>query len=386
METEKETVGRPLTQQNPEAETLGRSFLSFNVGGRTPQEQERRMADREDESRYAYSTHYDKYSTGNVGALRDGLPPPSPFEGRTSEDAETWLKNFYLWAEIRRFDTPAKVQIFPYLLKGGARTWYETQKDKIKRDWDALGAAFLHRYVIKGPLLHAAVAKVFCLVQNGPVMEYLENLYLEGKRCGFDDDLLISAAIKGLKPEIKSFVLQQDVKDWESLCKVAFIAESSVKPADDVLQQIAKDLKTLQKQIEDGKTINVIEAQSTVSAPRSWAPPQRGGRQFRPTRYAGPPPANPPRPSVNQRWQPQNPQAHNYMQNSYRPDFRGGRPTPRRDWTGRGTGPTNMERCGRCGRNRHEQQEICPATNKICHFCGATGHLQSCCFAKRSLF
>ena len=74
---------------------------------------------------------------------RDGLPPPGPFEGKNTEDAETWIKNFALWAEIRQYDDDSKLQVFPYLLKGVARTWFETQKSSNRDDWETLAGALL---------------------------------------------------------------------------------------------------------------------------------------------------------------------------------------------------------------------------------------------------
>ena len=56
------------------------------------------------------------------------------------------------------------------------------------------------------------------------------------KAIGGLNENLISAAIKTLKPEIRSFVQQQYVKDWETLSKMAFIAEMSVKATDTTLQ------------------------------------------------------------------------------------------------------------------------------------------------------
>ena len=68
-------------------------------------------------------------------------------------------------------------------------------------------------------------------------------IQVEDYRCDFNQDRLISAAMKAIKPEFHSFVLQQDIEDWETLCKIAFIPETPAMSTDAMLQQINADLK-----------------------------------------------------------------------------------------------------------------------------------------------
>ena len=323
-----------------------------------------------------------------TSAARDGLSPPSSFDGKSATDAETWLQDFILWSKIRQFSEQQKIQIFPYLLKDSARTWYETQTSTVCKNWNNLCDAFLNRYVEQGPLKHSRVGKVFSLChENGPVLDFLEKLKVEGHRCGFNEDLLISAAIKALKPEIRSFVLQQDVKDWETLCKMAFLAETSVKPTDNMLQQIAADLKSLQKQIDEDKSINTVEprqqTQRQYYATRSHRLTRRvpnfvvrkSQNMQRTTCMAGP------------RWQQPGQQAAAY-QPHYEQNV-----GPQAVWhsashLSRGANrpnqhaEQNFDMCSRC--TRHHPNQYCFAQNKICFFCGKSGHLQAACFAKQS--
>ena len=322
----------------------------------------------------------------HTSASRDGLPPPSPFDGKSATDAENWLQDFILWSKIRQLSEQQKIQTFPYLLKDSARTWYETQTSTTCQNWDKLCDAFLSRYVELGPLKHTRVGQVFSFChENGPVLDFLEKLKVEGHRCGFNEDLLISAAIKALKPEIRSFVLQQDVKDWESLCKMAFIAETSIKPTDTMLQQIAADLKSLQKQLDESNAINTVEPRQhtqqqcyAMQSPRSTRRvpnfvagksqnTQRiscmpGPRWRQPGQQAA---AYQPHYDQNVGLQGVRHSASNLSRGSNRPDHHAGQ-----NW------------CSRC--TRHHPNQPCFARNMVCFFCSKLGHLQAACFAKQS--
>lgn len=41
--------------------------------------------------------------------------------------------------------------------------------------------------------------------------------------------------------------------------------------------------------------------------------------------------------------------------------------------------PAYRARCSRCGWSRHEEEEICPAKDRICHGCRRTGHFKTMC-------
>ena len=387
------TLGQSRLQQLED--DLGYSGLgsqSRDTEGETGRTEQAEQAEEKERSRVRFTLPSHKYhglTSYTVSGSRDGLPPPAPFEGKVLEDGETWLQNFHLWSEIRQHNEPTRIQIFPYLLKGAARTWYETQKDSVRLDWENLCEAFLHRFIQKGPLHHDQVAKIFDKKQTDglPVLDFLEKLQVEGHRCGFSEDLLISAAVKALKPEIRSFVLQQDVRDWETLCKMALIAESSVKPTDGVLQQIAADLKSLQKQLEENKSINAIEPnpQQASSSRQSWQttqparPPRRQNfapRTFEPRaaqRMAGP------------RWQQPGQQAGAYqMQSPQNSTATGARYGPPPGWWGsnRSDSQNSQEfgRCYRCNRS-HGPQQQCAAENKTCFLCSQPGHLKAACKA-----
>ncbi|XP_055527444.1 uncharacterized protein LOC129720057 [Wyeomyia smithii] len=43
--------------------------------------------------------------------------------------------------------------------------------------------------------------------------------------------------------------------------------------------------------------------------------------------------------------------------------------------------PAYRERCSRCGRMKHDENEKCPAMNKPCHLCRNIGHFQTMCKA-----
>ena len=246
----------------------------------------------------------------------------------------------------------------------------------------------------KGPQFHECVSKVFDMRQGSKSVEdFLAELEMEGHRCNFSDELLVSLAIKAVRPEIKSFLLQQDVQDFESLRKAAFIAESSLKPADNQMQQFSTAVLASLKQLSDKVAAIGLESR-TVNAvsPEKQQPERSVGGPSR--QFSRPPPRPRPRPAGDPQrpWQPRQEQPQRFdrpaqpMARREQQDSNQGE----RNWEPRGQGPQgpprqpNREFCGRCGRNIHADRTQCPAWNKSCFLCGATGHLQAVCRSRRT--
>ena len=146
-----DSIRRKHSERGTEFSQLGGQPSGQGKSGLKPSDHQVDPRTRNADHAYS-STHFSSdpahnRSDNQTGSSRDGLPPPSPFDGKSSEDAETWLKNFILWSEIRHHSKDQKIQMFPYLLRGAARVWYDTQKSGTTVRWDDLCEAFLSRYV-----------------------------------------------------------------------------------------------------------------------------------------------------------------------------------------------------------------------------------------------
>jgi hypothetical protein len=300
-----------------------------------------------------------------------------------------------LYCDIEGIDNDQRPMHLGYLLEGPARTWFEVQKPTVLHDWDLLKIAFISRYVKKGAQFHECVSKVFDMRQGSKAVEdFLAELEMEKHRCGFSDDLLVSLAIKAVRPEIKTFLLQQDVQDFESLRKAAFVAESSLKPADGQMKEFSTAVLASLKQLSDKVAAIGLESRTVNAVSPEKQQPERsvGGpsRQFRQT-----PPR--PRPAMGNRrpWQPRQETSQRFDRPPQQPQQMARREQQNlnqggRDWEPRGQGfqgpprQPNREFCGRCGRNVHGEGMQCPAFNKLCFFCGSSGHLQAVCRSRRT--
>ena len=340
---------------------------------------ERKEDNRYESSRSAFTTSMIRSGAGTSRTVPDSFAPQS-FTG-TNMDADAWLAHFQRYIEYRQLSENDVIAILPLFLKDVAIDWYENLPGNVKQDQEALMGNF-KTYFGKSPLDYVFDHEsVFSRTQKATekVRDYVAQMQKLAKRVpGLDDDLLIWAIIKGLRPFIKASVIQHkaEVTTLADLLQHAKLAESAgAGTTDDHLEDA--QIRQLRDEIRAGREevqqLNARMTRMTLSAVQQRSPtptrrPQRvsfrqdGGREEQ--RVGGPSRGTTSFARGNRRGQ-------------YRP-YNNNRFTQS---SGYGPGTMSQE-CSRCGR-QHTDNRPCPAIGLSCFNCGRVGHLRARCFMSR---
>lgn len=132
------------------------------------------------------------------------------FTGRSDQDAHKWLLQFQNFVAFKRYDQLQSAHFFALRLTDVAQQWFNVLPGTISSDIDNIYKAFQERFCTH-PLQHFIVAsKLFHTYQeNEPVQDFISNIILKARQIKFPDEITCYAILNGLKPKLRSFVLQQ---------------------------------------------------------------------------------------------------------------------------------------------------------------------------------
>jgi len=163
-------------------------------------------------------------------SVPDSFAPPA--FGGSNINADYWLAHFQRYIEYRQLPDDDVAAMFPLFLKDAAIDWYETLEQRVKKNWKALKDDF-NSYFGKSPIdIFFAQETLFTRVQRSgeKVRDYIAQMQkLASKMSGLENDLLLWTILRGLRPQIKAVVIQQqkDIKTVADLLEMAKLAESA---------------------------------------------------------------------------------------------------------------------------------------------------------------
>lgn len=310
-------------------------------------------------------------AAASTSTLPDTSYAPVTFHGRTDEDIESWLAYFEKYAAYRALNDGGKLALISLLLRDSALDFYDGLAAAKKGSYAALKKSLEDRYKPSELLRWQDAACVWTRVQGAEEKcdAYVSVMLKLAKRVPIaaDDKQLLYAVMKGLKPSIRAYVMQQSCKTMEELQTAARIAELSSTPTDaaitalaDQQQRNADEMREIMRKV-GSLVVHSVDQGSAAGDRRSPTPPQTSNRRVRfqsPSSRMSPTttPTPPPRRQQQQRHQQQR------RLNNYRWNNQHGNATP----------------CGQCGKPRLSNHR-CPAFNLTCFTCGKRGHLSAVC-------
>jgi hypothetical protein len=328
--------------------------------------------------------------------VSDSVIGPKPFTGNSHEGAEEWFDYLGRYATYRNLREQDKLNLFQILLQGSAADWLSTLKPSEKSSYAALTTAFKDNYFKSPEFRWKEASQLWGSPQmlDERVDDFVTRLRKGAKRLAITDEFLHFAVINGLRPNLRSQVLQQGVKTLQDTIRAARIAEASastdpitallienMKTTSHIAQQQADDLKELSAKVSaltvtQGCCAVQTHAQSTASegVTHRTSPPMRQS-----PRPANRQPAfrnNQPRPQRQYKQTPQRLQRENYGRNALRRENDRSAQQQQHPQT---AGPTNGTTCTRCG-NSHAPGD-CRAEGQLCYRCGKPGHYSRKCLS-----
>ena len=339
--------------------------------------------------------------------MHDSSLAPAPFKGDGSDSPTDWLQYFQRYVAFKQLPETAALPLFALLMRGPANIWFTTLTDAVRNDYGQVLAAFHTKYDPTPTSLWKRASDFWSRDQKSKesVEVYVSDMMKRASECRAADDMTQYAIIKGLRPEIRAYVLQQAPTSTAALLEAAKVAEDTVAPpAASLTEEVLEAIRRL----ETRSTASIGEQRQQRSpSPRRYRPTSSERRvrfQDELTSYAAPTPAFQPsytapvypppygrQPWTSPSWQPMPyagtpPVAAAMTGQPTRDAQRGPRGRPQGDFRGRGRRPPSTTPlpsrdhsgvCGNCGR-AHPAGE-CTARGQICRNCSKRNHFARCC-------
>jgi len=123
-----------------------------------------------------------------------------------------------------------KLAFFPLMLRDVATEWWDVLPNEVRGDWDRALAAFIERF-IDNELIKWQKAGQFWTRNQNPgesVEEYAASLQKIAKSVGVGEEVAKHAFIRGLRANLRGYVIPSNATTFDDLVKAARVAEVAV--------------------------------------------------------------------------------------------------------------------------------------------------------------
>ena len=300
---------------------------------------------------------------------------PRPFSGSSKDNAERWLRYFTEYTRYKNMRDDDIVQLFKLLLTDHASDWLYTLPQEVQRSWEALGHAFESRWLPSELQRYNTASNMWTRVQqpDESVETFITAVQTAANQIHFKDDQQLGyCIIRGLRPAIRTYVLQNDHTTIDNIirhAKVAEIANAGTAETDKTVADLSRTVTLLAEQLSTRDTkspapvrsavANVDQQHNTRRRPQSTA----SYRQFDNRRQT----------STNWTRQVPRPSTPQQQRQLRRPGYQ----QPQRvDRTNDGNNAWTPQ-CGNC-LTLHSRGQ-CPAYGLVCFFCNRKNHIARAC-------
>lgn len=185
---------------------------------------------------------------------------PEQFKGTSSDNARQWLDKFNLYSVASHLDNAARIIHFKAAMDGPAYQWF-TATIEDDATWPNIQAAFTAKFIndqsMKWMLRQELDVKL--QGQTQPVEEYVNEVKALCLRLGLDDGEIKNTLLRGMRPDIKAFVLTQSPQNSAEVEEKARLAEISERvrcnPTANAIAPVEGLVKTMQDYLEESKAL-----------------------------------------------------------------------------------------------------------------------------------
>ena len=197
---------------------------------------------------------------------------PSLFNGLRLDKSQQWWNSFSRYANFSQFRRETKAQLLGMLLTGSALLWFESLPEATQNNIDLLTAAFREKYIIPAAnqLQHQVEALQCQQKQSELVEEFVAETKFKLNTQGYNENQQMTIILNGLRPEIKSVVMQHlPFDNFEQFVTKAKHVEqalqnyvignlASPRPTDEnqdvkkALEELTANVAAMQQQVETG--------------------------------------------------------------------------------------------------------------------------------------
>jgi len=293
--------------------------------------------------------------------INDSSLTPPPFHGKPQENCRDWFNYFNRYVTFKHLPEARCLALFALLMRDAANIWYSSLDDDTRSDYKTLIQAFAERYT-PAPISRWKRASEFWSRDQRPnesVEEYYADMMNKARDVGTkeDSDMIRYAVMRGLRPALRTYVMQQNPTTVTELLEAAKIAEATVsEPSTAASTEILEAINRLEQRVTNTVTDNrrVRFSPSPSSIRRDVRQPY--GNRGQTSRAQSPASRRP--------WS-QQPAAHRPLQMRVQQQ------------------PLQSQRPGCTNCARMHLPGNCVAKSKTCYACGRIGHLAICCRSRR---
>ena len=303
--------------------------------------------------------------TSSTTMASSDMYAPSTFHGHVTESADSWLVYFNKYCDFKSMNADAKLKFVQILLRDGASDWFDTLPAEQKATFAVFSDSFKARFAPTDLTRFHEANQILSLVQaeNQSVDDYIMAMTRIAKRIPMaDGPILRYAIIKGMKPHIRTYVLQQNVHTMNELINTARVAEMST-PSNDVSMGILLDEIRTNRILSEKNSEQVAKLSAQMRGLSTVAAVGSDRRSPSPRRVTFAATATrEPTPTRNQN----------------------GRGRPYRRYYQHPTTQAQQQHCGNCG--KIHLNDKCFAATKNCYRCGRLGHIGVMCRSGRRTY
>jgi hypothetical protein len=331
-------------------------------------------------------------------------------------EAATFIRDFEDITTYKGLAGNKKLAAFALCLKGAARDWHDGLPREVRDNWDRLRDRFLEVYKPRQETLWAKERDLYHRHQaeDMPVLSFISGIAKEARELRLRDEQLINLIIGGLRPGIRSYVLDREPRDMDQLLEAASRAEARLaEPHREHERELHKQIKALSAKVDSftaaaevtqgsvtlhdhasSKAISDLTmAMEKLAAGLNGTPNvasigARSAEQHRQRQYEGQQQYQQQPYQQQAGYYHQQPQAGYHQQQQYEPQQYGDQQPPfdrapifRGHGRGRGRGrgqynTSTVGPCYKCGKFGHLQRYC---ITDICQLCGQSGHTAIAC-------
>lgn len=157
-----------------------------------------------------------------------GLPQLQPFAGTNDENVQDFIEQFEALGVLCRWPEDQKHLIFGLYLTGGAREWYLSLPDGIKRNYHKTKEAIKEDYSGKS---YVRWLEFYHRSQKPeePVPDYASDVSRKARNLGLSDNEKMHRFIAGLRPELKEDVAMARPKTFQIAVDLAILKAAVLK-------------------------------------------------------------------------------------------------------------------------------------------------------------
>ena len=150
-----------------------------------------------------------------------------PFTGL--QQADDWLSQFQSYASVKRLTGADLIDIFKLLMRDTAALWFTSLSPTVRASPQALFKTFLARFGLSDMQKWRVERELSTRYQQTAesVDEYITSMLVVGNRVGMPSDRILKLIIQGLKPELRSFVMNNRAQTIDEVLEVARMHESA---------------------------------------------------------------------------------------------------------------------------------------------------------------